>query len=281
VTPAPDHDSLRGGPLLIGHRGAAGLAPENTMPSFREAVERWAVDMIELDVRATADGECLVIHDATVDRTTNGTGPVSGLTLTEIRALDAAHHFQDDRGEYPFRGQGIGIPTLDEVLTAFPDTRFTVEIKEGAVQVPLRDTILRHDASDRVVVAGMNYRDQALFRSYDGARSAPTRVARTFYVLHRARLSWLWPRMADVFQLPELHPHDGREDQGARRIVTPRFVRDAARRGVPVHVWTVNDAGDMRRLLEWGVDGLITDRPDIAAGVLAEFAGRPLPPGHN
>ncbi len=281
MRPTPDHDSLRGGPLLIGHRGAAGLAPENTMPSFREAVERWAVDMIELDVRATADGKCVIIHDETVDRTTDGTGAVSRRTLAELRDLDAGFRFRDERGEHPFRAQGIAIPTLDEVLTTFPDTRLTVEIKDGAVQEVLRDTLRRHDAADRVVVAGMNYRDQALFRDYPGARSAPMLVAGIFYALHRIHLSRLWPRLADVFQVSELHPHDGSEDQGARRIVTRRFVRDAARRGVPVHVWTVNDAGDMWRLLDWGVDGLITDRPDIAAGVLAEFAGRPLPPGHS
>jgi glycerophosphoryl diester phosphodiesterase len=277
----PDHESLRGGPLLIGHRGAAGLAPENTMPSFHEAVERWAVDMIELDVRATADGECVVIHDETVDRTTDGTGAVSQRTLAELRDLDAGFRFRDEQGEHTFRAQGVEIPTLDEVLTAFPDTRFTVEIKEAAVQEALRDTLHRHDAAHRVIVAGMAYRDQALFRHYAGARSAPVRVAGLFYALHKVRLSRLWPRLADVFQVSELHPHDGSEEEGARRIVTRRFVRDAARRGVPVHVWTVNGAEDMWRLLDWGVDGLITDRPDIAARVLAEFAGRPLPPGQG
>lgn len=275
----PSHDVLRGGPLLIGHRGAAGLAPENTLPSFREAVERWAVDMIELDVRATADGECVVIHDPTVDRTTDGTGAVAEMTLAELRELDAAHGFRDDRGDHPFRGQGVTIPTLDEVLTELPGTAFTVEIKIGTVQEALRETIRRHDAARRVVVAGMYYRDQALFRDYDGATSAPTRAIQRFYTLHRLRLSWLWPKSSDVFQVPELHPYNGVEGVNARRIVTPRFVRDAARRGLPVHVWTVNDPAAMRRLLEWGVDGLITDRPDLGARVLAEFAGRPLPPG--
>lgn len=279
MTPRPAHDVLRGGPLLIGHRGAAGLAPENTMPSFREAVERWAVDMIELDVRASSDGECVVIHDATVDRTTNGTGPVAGMTLEELRELDAGYRFVDEHGDHPFRGQGITIPTLDEVLETFPDTPFTVEIKIGTVQEPLRETIRRHDAADRVIVAGMDYRHQTLFRDYEGARSAPTRTAGWFYAFHRLRLAWGWPRRAHVFQVPELHPHDGREDEGARRIVTERFIRDAARRGVPVHVWTVNDPEAMRRLLEWGVDGLITDRPDIAARVMAEVVDRPLPPG--
>ncbi|MGK7312750.1 MAG: glycerophosphodiester phosphodiesterase [Candidatus Longimicrobiales bacterium M2_2A_002] len=280
------HPVLSGGPLLIGHRGAAGLAPENTLPSFREAAERWGVDMIELDVRATVDGHCVVIHDATVDRTTNGSGPVDGMTLEEIQSLDAGFRFtgprpegsrpdegpsegaSDPAGEHPFRGRGVRVPTLDEALGAFPDLPFTVEIKDGRAQAPMLETIRRHDAVDRVVVAGMDHRDRSLFKRYRGAVSAPTRDVQVFYVLHRLRLSRLWPRTADVFQVPELQPWDGTEEEGARRIVTPRFVRDARRRGVPVHVWTVNDSDDMARLLEWGVDGLITDYPDRAARVM-------------
>lgn len=292
------HPVLSGGPLLIGHRGAAGLAPENTLPSFREAVERWAVDMIELDVRATVDGHCVVIHDATVDRTTNGSGPVAEMTLEELQSLDAGFRFTgpaadgpgpaSDSGDdswtgvpdraggrdYPFRGQDVRVPTLDEVLAAFPELPFTVEIKAGTAQAPMLETIRRHDAVDRVVVAGMNHRDRSLFKGYRGAASAPTRDVRIFYTLHRLRLAWLWPRTADVFQVPELQPWDGSEEEGARRIVTPRFVRDARRKNVPVHVWTVNDPADMARLLEWGVDGLITDRPDLAARVMAHHAGR-------
>jgi glycerophosphoryl diester phosphodiesterase len=281
VSRDPVHPVLRGGPLLIGHRGAAGLAPENTIPSFREAAERCAVDMIELDVRATADGQCVVIHDATVDRTTDGMGAVAGMTLRDLRRLDAGCRFRDEAGGEPFAARGLRVPTLDEVIETFPDMRFTVEIKIGTVQHALRDTLRRHDAADRVVVAGMDHRDQALFADYDGARSAPTRAVSIFYALHRLHLARVAPVFADVFQVPELHPHDGREEEGARRIVTPRFIRDARRRGVPVHVWTVNDPADMRRLLEWGVDGLITDRPDTGARVLADFAGRPLPPGHD
>lgn len=273
------HPVLRGGPLLIGHRGAAGLAPENTLRSFREAADRWAVDMIELDVRATADGHCVVIHDPTVDRTCDGTGAVADLTLEELQAFDAGYRFTDDDGRHPFRGQGITVPTLTEVLEVFPELRFTVEIKIGTAQAPLLETIRRHRATDHVLVAGMNHRDRALFAGYRGAVSAPSRDVGRFFALHRLHLGWLWLRTADVFQVPELHPWDGSEEEGARRIVTPRFVRDARRKGMPVHVWTVNDVDAMDRLLDWGVDGLITDRPDRAARVLGERVGRPSPPG--
>lgn len=251
------------------------------MPSFREAVERWAVDMIELDVRATADGHCVVIHDGTVDRTTDGTGPVAGMTLQELQSLDAGHAFTAPSGGHPFRGQGVRVPTLDEVLGAFPDLPFTVELKTGAAQATMLEAIRRHDAVDRVVVAGMEHRDRGLFRGYPGAVSATSRHIRAFLVLHRLRLAWLWPKRVDVFQVPELHPWDATEEEALFRVVTPRFVRDARRKGVPVHVWTVNDDDDMDRLLEWGVDGLITDRPDRGARVLAERAGRPAPPGSD
>ena len=275
----PDQSVLQGGPLLIGHRGAAGLAPENTLASFRAAADDWAVDMIELDVRLSADGACMVIHDATVDRTTDGTGDVASKTLAELQRLDAGFRFRDADGEYPFRGRDVRIPTLDEVLEALPRMRFTVEIKTGEVQDALARVIRRHDATERVVVGGMERADQARFRDYAGARSASSRDVLLFYTLHRLHLAALWPRRVDVFQVPEVHPWDGSEEEGARRIVSRRFVRDAARKDVPVHVWTVNEEEDMRRLVGWGVDGLITDRPDRGARVLAELVGRTLPPG--
>lgn len=271
LTLDPAHSVLRGGPLLIGHRGAAGLVPENTMASFRDAVERWEVDMIELDVRASADDHCVVIHDATVDRTTDGTGPVAERTLAELRELDAGYRFQDENGEYPFRGQGLRIPTIEEVLEGLPDTPLTAEVKIGTAQAPLFDALRRFDAAERVVVAGMDHRDRSMFGDYTGARSGSTRDVRLFYTLHRLFAGRAWRGSCEVFQVPERH--------GRMRLLTPRFIRDAARHGVPVHVWTVNDPATMERLLDWGVDALITDRPDLAARVLAERTGRPLPPG--
>lgn len=265
------HPVLAGGPLLIGHRGAAGLVPENTMASFEDAVHRWEVDMIELDVRASADGHCVVIHDPTVDRTTDGTGPVAEKTLEELRALDAGYGFTDQEGRHPFRGRGLRISTFDEVLEAFPTTRFTAEVKIGAAQEPLFQAIRRHGAMDRVVAAGMNWRDRNLFAEFGGAISGSIRDVRRFYSLHRVYCARFWNRCFDVFQVPER--------QDGFRIVTPRFVRDARNHAIPVHVWTVNLAEDMERLLEWGVDGIITDRPERAARVMAERFRRPRPPG--
>jgi glycerophosphoryl diester phosphodiesterase len=267
----PLHDVLCGGPLLIGHRGAAGLVPENTMASFRDAVDRWAVDMIELDLRASADGHCVVIHDPTVDRTTDGAGQVADMTLAELKDLDAGYRFQDKDGGCPFRGQGLRIPTIEEVLAGLPDTPLTLEVKIGTAQAPMFDAIRRFDAADRVVVAGMDHRDRTMFGDFTGPRSGSTRDVRRFYLHHRLFAGWAWRRSCEVLQVPEW--------QGRLRLVTRRFIRDAARHRLPVHVWTVNEPATMERLLDWGVDALITDRPDLAARVLAERAGRPLPPG--
>ncbi|MEJ2678139.1 MAG: glycerophosphodiester phosphodiesterase [Gemmatimonadota bacterium] len=254
-------DVLAGGPLLIAHRGGSGLAPENTLAAFRQAAERWPVDMMELDVHATVDGHCVVIHDATVDRTTDGQGAVAELSLAELKTLDAGYRFELD-GEHPFRGRGVQIPTLDEVLDALPGLRLTIEVKAVAAQTLLFEAIRRHDARDRVVAAGIHDRERTLFGTYDGTISASAEMIRTFWLFQRLRLARFRHVGADVVQVPER--------EGAIRVVTPRFIRDLHAQGVPVHVWTVDDVEDMHRLLDWGVDGIITDRPDRLAAVLAE-----------
>jgi glycerophosphoryl diester phosphodiesterase len=260
-------------PLLIAHRGGSGLAPENTLAAFSSAVERWGADMIELDVHATRDGECAVIHDATVDRTTDGTGRVADMTLDQLRSLDAGYRFTPDGGEtFPFRDTGVVIPTLDEVLEALPATPITVEVKAGAAQAPLFRAVDRLAAHHRVVAAGMHDRDRTAFASYSGPVSASTEQLRRFYVRHRLFIGRFLPPPADVVQVPETWE--------GRRVVTPRFVRDLRSRHIPVHVWTVDDPADMRRLLDWGVAGIITDRPDILARVLQERTGRPPAGGH-
>ena len=115
----PAHPVLAGSPLLIAHRGGAGHQPENTLAAFLDADARWKADMIELDVHETADGHCVVIHDSTVDRTTNGTGPVAAMTLAELQTLDAAYQFTPDGGRtYPLRGQRIHVPTIEMVSPA-------------------------------------------------------------------------------------------------------------------------------------------------------------------
>jgi glycerophosphoryl diester phosphodiesterase len=266
------HPLLAGGPLLIAHRGGAGLYPENTLFAFARAQRAWEADMLELDVHASADGHCVVIHDDTVDRTTNGSGHVRELTLARLRQLDAGYRFTPDGGRtFPFRGRGITIPTLDEILVALPDARITIEVKANAAQVPLFETIGRTGAQERVIAAGAYDADRTLFSTWRGALSASGERCRRFIVRHRLWLAGLGRFGAHVAQLPEFW--------GGRRVVTPRLVRDFHRAGAHVHVWTVNEPADMARLLDWGVDGLVTDRPDRLARLLHERVARPLPPG--
>lgn len=263
---------LEGAPLLIAHRGGSALYPENTLLAFERARACWQVDMLELDVQASADGHCVVIHDETVDRTTDGTGAVADMTLAQLRALDAGYRFSPDGGRtFPFRGRGATIPTIDEVLHALPSMRFTVEVKVGAAQQPLFDAIRANDAGARVIAAGAFERDRTLFGSWRGALSASTEQGRRFYLSHRLWLARLTRFGAHVAQSPEIWR--------GRRIVTPRFIQDVHRAGAHLHVWTVNEPADMERLLDWGADGLLTDRPDRLARVLHARSGRPLPPG--
>lgn len=268
--PRPRELSLRGGPYNVAHRGGSGVAPENTLAAFRQAVDEWNVPMIELDVHASADGHCVVIHDPTVDRTTDATGNVAELTLNELRQLDAGYRFTPDGGQtYPFRGQGVTIPTIDEVLEALPDTRVIVEVKAAAAQRPLLDAVRRAGASGRVVAAGQHDADRKLFFEHTGPLSASGEQCSRFYVLHRMHLGGLWCPPADGVHVPE--------KWGSHSIVSPRFVRDLHAHGIGVYVWTVNDPADMERLLDWGVDGILTDRPDLMDEVLRSRGLAPSP----
>ncbi len=266
----PGHPYLAGAPLFIAHRGGAALAPENTMAAFTAAVERWDADVLELDVRRTADGRVVVIHDATVDRTCEGTGAVRELPWSEVRSLDAGYRFRGLAGELAFRGRGVRIPLLDEVLETFPATRMNVEAKAPEVAPLLVEAIRRHAAHDRVLMAAELEGARPSRHGYPGPHGASRRQIRLFYLLHHRPLGFLYTPRADALQVPDAWM--------GRRVVTPRFVREAHRRNIPVHVWTIDEAADMRRLLSWGVDGIQSDRLDRLARVLVEETGRPPPP---
>lgn len=268
----PGHPYFAGAPLLIAHRGGSGLAPENTLAAFRRAIEWWRADVLEIDVHSTRDGEVVVIHDDTVDRTTDGTGPVAGFRLEEIRRLDAGYRFTPDGGRtFPFRGTGVGISTLEEVLRAFPEVRVNVEVKDGRAQERVWEVVHAAGATHRVLIAAGHRRNRTRFDDYPGPTSASSEELWGFFLRFLTRTLWTYHPPVDAFQMPERH--------GGVQVLTPRFVREAHARNVAIHVWTVDEESDMRRLLEWGVDGLVTDRPDVLARVLHERFGRPLPPG--
>ena len=262
---------LAGGPLLIAHRGGASLAPENTMAAFRQAVDVWGADMLEMDVHATRDGRVVVIHDPTLERTTDGGGSVADLTWAELQSVDAGYRFVDLDGRHSYRGAGVGVPLLEEVIEAFPSTRLNVEAKVASAARPLVDLIRRHAAERRVLVAAEHERARAGVRSYPGPWGASARQLRTFWVTHRIPLLRRYVPRADALQIPDAW--------GGRQVTTPELVQAAHDRNIPVHVWVVDDPTRMGELLDMGIDGIQTDRPDLLARVLHERVGRPLPPG--
>jgi glycerophosphoryl diester phosphodiesterase len=267
----PGSPYLAGAPLLIAHRGGSALAPENTLLAFDRAVHWWNADILELDVQPTRDGEAVVFHDGTLERTTDGEGPVANHTLDEIRSLDAGYRFTPDGGaSHPFRGRGIGVPTLAEVLDAFPNVRVNIEIKDGRTQKRVWDSVRDGNAVDRVLIAAGDSRNRARLRGYP----VPVSAGRTEMRLFIAQLA-----LGRILHTPAIDALQVPDTWEGRRIVTREMVDAARALNIPVHVWTVDEVEDMRRLLDWGVDGIITDRPDRLARLLHERVGRPLPPG--
>ena len=261
----PGHPYLAGAPLLVAHRGGSKLAPENTLSAFRQAVDAWHADVLEMDVHLSADGEVVVIHDGTVDRTTDGVGAVRELPWNALREFDAGYRFVASDGSAPFRGSGVGIPRFEEVLETFPRMRLNVESKAPETAGLLVELIRRHGATHRVLIAAERERNRAAARGHRPWGASRWQVAVLRYV------PFMYTPVADVVQVPERYR--------GLRVVTPAFIASAHRRNLPVQVWTVDRTADMLRLLDWGVDGIQTDRPDLLAAVLSQVAGRPAAPG--
>jgi glycerophosphoryl diester phosphodiesterase len=260
-------------PLFFAHRGGSKLAPENTMPAFEQGVA-FGADALELDIQTTREGKIVVIHDATLDRTTNGTGPVAGRTLEEVRGLDAGYRFTPDDGKsFPFRGRGITVPTLREVLVGFPRMRVNIDLKESspAREERLWALIQELGAEDRVLVASGDLHEPIVrFRRLCGGRvatSASVPEVRAFVLASAARLAWRLRLEYDALQVPPSF-------RGVP-IVSRRNVAVAHRLGIQVHVWTIDTRAQMERLLRLGVDGVMTDRPDVLAQVLGRGDARP------
>lgn len=255
-------------PLVFAHRGGAKLAPENTMPAFDNGMA-FGVDGLELDVHLAADLVPVVIHDATLDRTTDRTGPVAALTSDELARVDAGYRFARD-GSHPFRGTGAGVPTLEAVLRRFPDTRVIIEMKgaSAALARAVVSVVRRVGAVERVCLSSFAQvtSDTVRAEAPEIATSASQEEAR--WTLHRSWIRWPWAghRPYAAFQVPER--------VGRMRVVSPAFVRQAHREGQVVQVWVVDTPADISRLLGWGVDGLITDRPDVATDAVRRWVER-------
>lgn len=223
-----------------------------------------AVDLgyrhLETDLHMTSDDVLVCIHDDTVDRTTNGAGDVSSFTFDELRGLDAGFRHSTSDG-FTFRGTGVQVPSLEEVLTSFPDVSVVIDLKTDGLVEALAALLVRLGAQERVIVGAFSDERLAEFReATNGTVATSTGPVATRMWVIASRLGRKAPGEASALQVPT-------QMRGVR-VVDPKLVGVAHEAGLQVHTWTVNDPDEMERLLDIGVDGLITDRPDVLKQVL-------------
>lgn len=283
MRPASENPWLSRKVISYAHQGGAWEAPSSTMYAIRRALDLGATG-IELDVHATADRHLVVCHDSTVDRTTDGHGPIHSLTLDEVRKLDNAHWFvpggDERRGlhesEYEFRGRApedtdFCIASLEEVLELMddhPDVALNLDIKQTAPAVEPYEEILvrtleRHGHTDRVIVASFLDAATEAFSAHAPhiATSAGTLAVASFW--RALRQGDDPPAMRHVaFQVPAV--------RGDQVVVDEKFVTEAHHLGIAVHAWTINDEAEMERLCDLGVDGIVSDLPSTLVSVLHE-----------
>ncbi len=250
-------------PMVLAHRGDSAHAPANTMPAFVKAVEAGA-DALETDIHWTKDGHIVVCHDDVVDWVSDGTGAIRDKTLDELKQLDFGYRFTPDSGQtHPYRGQGVTIVTLRELLCEFPTVRVNMDVKpkEPVSLKSLIAEIYQCEAEFRVLVASFHQEVLQRFRQMNA------RIATSAAVSEVARF---WLRVQ--FNLKPSHnlPYQALQvpNKASRlKVVTPRFVKAAHASSQKVHVWTVDDEWEMKQLLALGVDGIVTNDPQLAVRV--------------
>lgn len=242
-------------PRVIAHRGASGEYPENTLVAFRAAAESGA-PYFELDVHMTRDGVIVVSHDAELSRTCGLDAAIRDLTLAELKRADAGWGFTINDGGFPFRGRGIEVPALAEVFAAFPERRYIIEVKQStpSLAAALLDVIERAGMRRRVLIASEEQApiDEMRTLAPELPTGFPYHEIAAFMISLAPGAEPYQPR-GDALQIPP--------EYESWRLVTPESVAAAHRLGVEVHVWTVNEAAEMRAMLELGVNGIITDYP--------------------
>lgn len=247
---------------IYAHRGSMLLAPENTQLAFERALG-FGADVLEIDVRLSADGHVIVTHDAQVDRTCDGNGTVAQMTLQKLKTMDAGWHFSDLQGE-PYRGKGIQLMTLDEMFERFPTTRINIDIKDTHKEAALAvaKSIVDANAHQRVNVGSFNANALAYFRqALPSVTTAATQneVARLYFARSLVKsVNYHYLQIPLSFHgLP---------------LATPAFLTCAKRLNIKVVYWTINDVETMKKLVVKGVDGLVTDRVDLACELLGKSA---------
>ena len=256
------------GPIAFAHRGGAGEAPENTLAAF-EIARALGYRYLETDVHLTRDGVLVAFHDDRLDRVTDRSGAIAQLGIAEVEAADAGHAFSADGGRtFPFRGCGVRVPRLEEILARWPDARVNIDPKSDACVGPLAALLDRLGAWERVCVGSFSDGRLRRIRALGRGRACTSMGPRSVAVARLTTASAIMRRLgADCIQVPI--------NRGPVPIVTERFVAAAHRAGLPVHVWTINEQTTINELLDLGVDGIMTDRLRVLSDVLT---GRGLPP---
>jgi glycerophosphoryl diester phosphodiesterase len=254
--------------LVFAHRGGGGLFPENTLLAFEDSA-KLGVDFLELDVHSTNDGTLVVMHDAQVDRTTDGRGEIREMSLENLKKLDAGFQFSPDGGQtFPFRGKKITVPTLAEIFDSLPEMKFNIEPKQQTPSIikPLCSLIRARKMEDKIIVGSFHQAVIDEFRAEcpEVATSASPSEVTKFLALSKTGLSESYNPPMQALQIPE--------NLGQLSVVTKEFVENAHRKNLQVHVWTVNETADMERLINVGVDGIMTDYPDKLLSIVKQNA---------
>ena len=248
--------------LVIPHAGGDGMYPENTMFAYEQS-QAMGGDVIDIDVRIAADGVLVAFHDSTLDRTTEATGPLAAMTSAELAELDAGFDFERD-GTFPYRGAGLGVPTVEEILRAFPDTLTTLDLKIAGADR------LRVGAELAVdVYVGTDSNDQpGLFRvACPEVHTSGTREERQI----RRAAQEAGESSSPIPQMVSQPPFIGGDDE---RHITEEYLAFAHASDTAVLTWVIDDAETLRHLIEIGVDGVYTRRPDIMLEVLDDLGLR-------
>jgi glycerophosphoryl diester phosphodiesterase len=249
------------GPIPFAHRGGAGDHPENTMPAFRAAVAMGYL-YLETDVHLTGDGEVVAFHDDVLERVTDRSGRIAELTAAEVAEADAGYRFTRDGGAtFPHRGRGVRVPLLGEILEEWPQARVNIDTKSDAVVEPLAALLRRMGVLDRVCVGSFSDERLRRFRALAGDEVCTSMGPRAIACARVCSISGHIPRLgARCMQIPVR--------QGRILMADTVMIRAAHRSGLPVHIWTIDDPDEMERLLDLGVDGIMSDRLQTLREVL-------------
>jgi len=245
-------------PSVIAHQGGVGQWPSNTLYAFQQADLLAGVDELEFDVHRTADKHIVLMHDTSVDRTTDGSGLLREMTLAQVAALDAGYRWTLDGEYFPFRGRDIKVPKLEAVFLQHPERAMSIEIKpdDTALAQHLCQLILKHNKGDQVKISSFHHDALVAFRkSCPAVKTSASNDEALWYVLaSKVGLGGWFKPDAQFLQFPV---KSGRLD-----VITPRFVAQAHRDGFLIDAWTINETEQMRYLIALGVDGIITDYPE-------------------